>query len=156
MAFLLTGTFPELGGGVGLGAGKTRVDDLIDKFGGRVVSAMSGKTSALVAGTAPGASKLAAARVKGLPILTLKALCAAVNEGLPLAVAAEREPLEITEKDLSKGYGGKARLASKQKRALAIGMTADEPEKGKKMVRVDPSPEKGPVHDGAVEHMLGA
>eukprot|EP00966_Prymnesium_polylepis_P283882 6558165-Prymnesium_polylepis.1 len=137
MAFLLTGTFPELGGGIGLDAGKTRVDDLIAKFGGRVVSAMSGKVTALVAGAAPGASKLAAARAKGLPVLTINALCSAVNEGLPLALAAEREPLEIAEKDLSKGYGGKARIASKQKRTLAIGTTITDGDKGKepKMAR---------------------
>lgn len=48
--FVLTGVFPELGGGAGLKLGKDRLRDMISSFGGRVTSAISGKTSYLVVG----------------------------------------------------------------------------------------------------------
>lgn len=42
--FVLTGVFPELGGGKGLTLGKDRTTAMITSFGGRVTSAVSGKT----------------------------------------------------------------------------------------------------------------
>ena len=41
---VLTGVFPEVGGGKGLSLGKARVKKIVQSFGGRVTSAISGKT----------------------------------------------------------------------------------------------------------------
>ncbi len=43
--FVLTGIFPEIGGGSGLNLGKDRAKAMIESFGGSVTSAVSGKTS---------------------------------------------------------------------------------------------------------------
>lgn len=40
--FVLTGVFPEVGGGQGLNLGKEKVAAMITSFGGRVTSAISG------------------------------------------------------------------------------------------------------------------
>jgi hypothetical protein len=59
---VMTGIFPEIGGGDGLSLGKARARAMIESFGGRVTSAVSGKTSALLVGKEPGYSKLTKAR----------------------------------------------------------------------------------------------
>ena len=48
--FVLTGIFPEVGGGAGLNLGKEKMKAIIEQFGGRVCSAVSGKTDVLLAG----------------------------------------------------------------------------------------------------------
>ena len=40
--FVLTGVFPEVGGGQGLNLGKDKVETMITSFGGTVTSAISG------------------------------------------------------------------------------------------------------------------
>lgn len=42
--FVLTGIFPEVGGGSGLDLGKERAKQMIESFGGRVTTGVSGKT----------------------------------------------------------------------------------------------------------------
>lgn len=61
---VLTGIFPELGGGCGLNLGKQRAKALVESFGGRVTSAVSGKTTHLLVGQEPGFSKVSQARQK--------------------------------------------------------------------------------------------
>ena len=65
-SFVISGVFPEIGGKESkegkLNQGKTRVKTMIEAFGGRVVSAVSGKTDFLVVGKDPGASKVTKAR----------------------------------------------------------------------------------------------
>lgn len=56
--FVLTGIFPEIGGGAGLNLGKEKLKQMITSFGGRCTSAISGKTSFLVVGKEPGFSKV--------------------------------------------------------------------------------------------------
>ena len=51
--FVMTGVFPELGGGVGLNLGKDKARALIETFGGVVRSAISGQTTHLLVGTEP-------------------------------------------------------------------------------------------------------
>lgn len=63
-AFVLTGIFPEVGGGTGLTLGKDRVKNMIEAFGGRVTGSISGKTDVLVVGKAPGFSKVSQARAR--------------------------------------------------------------------------------------------
>ena len=55
--------------------GKARVKAMIEAFGGRVVSAISGKTTHLIVGKEPGVSKVAAARQRDtVQLLDLKSL----------------------------------------------------------------------------------
>lgn len=94
--FVLTGLFPELGGGAGLDLGKARCKALIESFGGRVTGSVSGKTSYLVVGKAPGASKVSQAVAKGVPTVDLAGL-KAVLEGGPGASLADAPPAHIGE-----------------------------------------------------------
>ena len=72
--FVLTGVFPEVGGGAGLNLGKDRVKAMIESFGGRVTSGVSGKTNYVVVGKAPGMSKVSQAHGRGIPLVDLRAL----------------------------------------------------------------------------------
>jgi hypothetical protein len=100
--FVLTGVFPEVGGGAGLNLGKDRVRDMIESFGGRVTKAVSGKTSYVVVGSSPGASKVSAARSKNIPTPDLQGLKTVLETpGLTLADAPQ-----ATIKSFSKGYKG--------------------------------------------------
>ena len=51
---VMTGVFPEIGGGVGLTLGKEKTKAMIVSFGGRVTGSISGKTTLLIAGKEPG------------------------------------------------------------------------------------------------------
>tara|TARA_B110000091_G_scaffold202514_1_gene235123 strand:- start:334 stop:705 length:372 start_codon:yes stop_codon:yes gene_type:complete len=52
--FVLTGVFPEVGGGSGLSLGKDKVKRMVTSFGGRVTGSVSGKTNYLIVGKQPG------------------------------------------------------------------------------------------------------
>jgi NAD-dependent DNA ligase len=56
--FVMTGVFPEVGGGAGLSLGKDRVKKMIQSFGDHVTSSVSGKTNVLIVGKNPGMSKV--------------------------------------------------------------------------------------------------
>lgn len=71
---VLTGLFPEVGGGTGLNLGKEKMKSLIENFGGRVTGSVSGKTDFLVVGKDPGASKVSKASAKSIPLVDLLAL----------------------------------------------------------------------------------
>ena len=73
-ASVLTGVFPELGGGGGLNMGKDKMKTLIENFGGRVTGSVSGKTNFVVVGKNPGASKVSQATAKSIPLVDLLAL----------------------------------------------------------------------------------
>ncbi|KAI9011624.1 hypothetical protein DFJ74DRAFT_645598 [Hyaloraphidium curvatum] len=85
--FVLTGIFPEVGGGAGLDLGKGRTRAFIESFGGRVTGSVSGKTTYLVVGKEPGYSKVSQAEGKGVATVDLAALLKAVEEPKHLAVA---------------------------------------------------------------------
>ena len=72
--FVLTGVFPEVGGGLGLDLGKARVRECVESFGGRVTGSVSGATTHLIVGQAPGASKVRSARSKGVAMLDVQGL----------------------------------------------------------------------------------
>jgi NAD-dependent DNA ligase len=61
---VLTGIFPEIGGGAGLNLGKDRLKHMCESFGARVTSAVSGRTDILIVGTAPGSTKVSKARAQ--------------------------------------------------------------------------------------------
>ena len=50
---VLTGVFPEVGGGAGLNLGKDRVRARVEAYGGRVPGSSSGRTDGLVGGRGP-------------------------------------------------------------------------------------------------------
>jgi BRCT domain type II-containing protein len=47
---------------------------MIESFGGKVTSAVSGKTNFLVVGKEPGISKVSKAKARGLPLVDVKTL----------------------------------------------------------------------------------
>ncbi|KAJ3102270.1 hypothetical protein HK100_004395, partial [Physocladia obscura] len=61
---VLTGIFPEIGGGMGLNLGKDRLKAICESFGARVTSAVSGRTTLLIVGEEPGMAKVTQARMQ--------------------------------------------------------------------------------------------
>ena len=118
---VLTGVFPQLGGGQGLDLGKGRARAMIESFGGRVTSAVSGKTDVLLVGTDPGMSKVSKARGQpGCMVVSLEKMCELLHAGymLPDKGSSEAEELTKTTKitSFSAGYqlkGGPNSLALK-------------------------------------------
>jgi hypothetical protein len=101
--FVLTGLFPEVGGGAGLSLGKARVRQMIEDFGGRVTSAISGKTDYLVVGKEPGRSKVGKARAAGkCDLIEVGDLQGMVRGG---AIGSGRE---LVIEDFSAGWHGNA------------------------------------------------
>jgi hypothetical protein len=104
--FVLSGIFPEVGGGMGLKLGKDRLKQMIQAFGGRVTSAISGKTSFLVIGLEPGESKVGKARQMKLPVIDVGAL---VNLIYGTLARLEDAP-QPTIRSYSAGYPARNRL----------------------------------------------
>lgn len=71
---VLTGIFPELGGGASLNIGKDRMKEMIEEFGGKVTGSVSGKTDYVIVGKDPGRSKVTAGEERGIPLLGLMSL----------------------------------------------------------------------------------
>lgn len=117
--FVLSGTF--VGGGTGLTAGKDDVKAEIGRFGGRVVGSISGKTTHLLVGSEPGASKLQKARIKNLTVIDeagLKALLCgedvipdAVIDGLSGGFRGGGMALAMSADEVADLVGGQKRLA---------------------------------------------
>jgi BRCT domain type II-containing protein len=106
--FVLTGVFPEVGGGTGLSLGKDRVTSMIESFGGVVTSAVSGKTNFLLVGAEPGRSKVSKADEKGIPLIDLIALNRLLLGQSTLEATASAPPPRID--SFSAGYAGQFRL----------------------------------------------
>mmetsp|Transcript_22158 Transcript_22158/g.68050 ORF Transcript_22158/g.68050 Transcript_22158/m.68050 type:complete len:368 (+) Transcript_22158:1296-2399(+) len=99
---VLTGVFPEVGGGAGLSQGKDRVKAMVTTFGGRCTASVSGKTTILVVGREPGFSKVSKARGQlSIKILSLHDLVRVIH-GNALDAA---EPLVI--ESFSAGYASR-------------------------------------------------
>ena len=106
--FVLTGVFPEVGGGTGLSLGKDRVTSMIESFGGVVTSAVSGKTNFLLVGAEPGRSKVSKADEKGIPLIDLIALNRLLLGQATIEATASAPPPRID--SFSAGYAGQFRL----------------------------------------------
>merc|ERR1719203_1051613 len=79
--FVLTGIFPEIGGGTGFRIGKDRARKMIESFGGKVTSAVSGRTDILVVGKDPGPSKVYKARAQKTRLLSIHQLKLGLERG---------------------------------------------------------------------------
>ena len=146
---VLTGTFPEVGGGFGLNLGKDKTREMIEKFGGRVTSAVSGKTDLLLTGTkyvkmivstkisnccrisflvfSPGFSKVKKARSQPrCKLLDLPTMALAL-ENADMEKLENPPPLILDAQDFSTGYRGTATTfleASREEMEVAIGIKA--------------------------------
>ena len=127
--FVLTGIFPEIGGGKGLSLGKDKTKAMIVAFGGRVTSSISGKTDVLVVGKEPGMAKVSKARAADhVTMVSLKDLKDGLESGCPrledFPVWSREEPMLI--QNFSAGYNGSglALKASKKDLAVAQGIVA--------------------------------
>ena len=93
---------------------------MIEAFGGRVTSTVSGKTSVLVVGKEPGFSKINKARKRGtVQLVNLKDL---TEQGIFAGQLEAAAPVMI--ESFSSGYGGNglAALASAEQLAIAAGL----------------------------------
>ncbi|KAL7436258.1 hypothetical protein ACHAXM_005212 [Skeletonema potamos] len=90
--FCLTGVFPELGGGNGLKLGKDKMKELVQSFGGKVTSSISGKTHYVITGVEPGPKRLEEAASKGVTVLDRNAFSAILMGGnLPVTKVGSAE-----------------------------------------------------------------
>jgi hypothetical protein len=103
---VLTGIFPEVGGGTALNLGKEKVKRMIEAFGGKVTSAVSGKTDLLIVGKNPGFSKVSKSKDKGIQLIALKDMKEAIEGG-----RLENAPRPGAITNFSSGYGGENGLA---------------------------------------------
>jgi BRCT domain type II-containing protein len=99
---VLTGTFPEVGGGSGLSLGKAKVKAMIESFGGKVTASVSGKTDILVVGKDPGYSKVSNAKSK--PNCTMVSLQTLANVVYGHLLEDIAKPMTI--ESFSSGYNG--------------------------------------------------
>lgn len=120
---VLTGVFPELGGGAGLNLGKDRARALIESFGGRVTSAVSGRTDALLVGREPGMSKVSQARARGATLLNFSQLCQSLDSGACAPAKGSSDALALTNAvditSFSSGYWGNGLAIGASDAALA-------------------------------------
>ena len=136
---VLTGVFPQLGGGQGLDLGKARARAMIESFGGRVTGSVSGRTDVLLVGKEPGMSKVTAARNQpGCMLVSLENLCELLNAGhvLPPKGTAAAEELtkatKITSFSAGYWYNGQALKATPAQLAYATGAHLNSGSAGKK------------------------
>ena len=164
---VLTGVFPELGGGSGLHLGKDKAKALIQSFGGRVTASVSGKTDVLLVGKNPGYSKVSAARSKSnIQLMSLKDLVTDVIESSPrLTEAGEGtnvtaltiKPKTMVITSFSNGYNGNsnAYYATDHELALASGTIVQEQQesvqtyRAPKPVRPKSTAKSNKPHDSA-------
>jgi len=102
---VLTGIFPEVGGGAGLELGKARVKAMVEAFGGKVTSSVSGRTDVLIVGKEPGASKVGKAQSNGsCTLMSLHDMRQGLVIGSLEAVTNGNAPMVI--QNFSKGFRG--------------------------------------------------
>ena len=103
---VLSGVFPEVGGGAGLSLGKERTTAMLASFGARVTSSVSGKTDVLLVGKEPGYAKVSQAQAQGCALLSLHDVAQGLVRGSIEDVMRVRRktPLEI--ESFSAGFRG--------------------------------------------------
>ena len=127
LTFVLTGIFPELDRETfGLAQGKDKAKEFIERFGGVVRTALSGRTDMLLVGREPGVAKLSEARSRNVPLLNLEHLIDLVHGRSMID-----KPIKID--SFSTGFYGTG---------LAVKMTADELNELRRSRGALPSPSK--------------
>ena len=106
---VLSGIFPEVGGGTGLSLGKDKVTRMVESFGGRVTSAVSGKTDVLLVGKEPGYAKVSQAQARGCSLLSLEDVRRGLVSGSLDEVSRLRRRTPVEIEDFSSGYRGNGR-----------------------------------------------
>ncbi|CAN0086778.1 unnamed protein product, partial [Sphacelaria rigidula] len=133
---VLTGIFPEIGGGVGLNQGKDRVRQMCESFGARVTSAISGKTDLLIVGREPGASKVgkanASPKCRAISLMDLTK-CIGGNQQLHLAPEPEIQ-------SFSSGYNGNGLRALPPAPRYQAVMPAEAPQAPRAKTTKKPAP----------------
>ena len=124
---VMTGIFPEVGGGAGLNLGKDKVKGMVQSFGGKVTGSVSGRTDILLVGKEPGLSKVSQARGSGkCQLLSL----IDIKEVLEGAISLEglRGKPKLVIGSFSAGYRGNglANYASGSAVDWAAGLTPEE------------------------------
>jgi len=127
---VLTGLFPEVGGGSGLNLGKDRTTAMLASFGAKVTGSVSGKTTVLLVGKEPGMSKVSKGREnKATRLMDLREMVEAIRSGGLTQV--EEKPMVI--ESFSAGFGfrsgrqnGLALEASAEELAIAAGIVEVE------------------------------
>ena len=124
---VMTGIFPEVGGGAGLNLGKDKVKGMVQRFGGKVTGSVSGRTDILLVGKEPGFSKVSQAR--GSDKCQLLSLIE-IKEVLEGAISLEglRDKPKLLIDSFSGGYRGNglAKYASGSAVDWAAGFTPEE------------------------------
>ena len=81
LTVVMTGLFPEIGGGAGLSLGKDKTKAMLTSFGAKVTGSVSGKTDILLCGKEPGMSKVTKGRNAGkCTLMGLEGLCEGLRE----------------------------------------------------------------------------
>jgi BRCT domain type II-containing protein len=91
LRFVLSGTWPDLGGGQGLTSGKLCLKSCIKKFGGSVTATFSCLTDFLVVGTSPGPKKVIEAHEKKVKIIDMDQLTKIIVGGLAIGNLATED-----------------------------------------------------------------
>mmetsp|Transcript_6153 Transcript_6153/g.9572 ORF Transcript_6153/g.9572 Transcript_6153/m.9572 type:complete len:533 (+) Transcript_6153:27-1625(+) len=145
---VLTGLFPEVGGGGGLNLGKNRLKEMLCSFGARVTNAISGRTTLLVVGQKPGMSKCKQAVNRNVTRTTTGKIKKALESG-DMSLLSKGGVLV---REFSSGYGlssghnGLALRASKSELLEAAGAFSnqDEQKRGKKRAHPDTTKKSPP------------
>lgn len=120
LCVVMTGTFPRLGGGAGLKVGKERLKQMIlQTQHGRVVSALSSKTTHLVTGMNPGQAKLEKARQQFpfMNVVTYEEFVCTIKskQKTPPTLPTKREIQEIKSKRLRELEAGVSRNLERER-----------------------------------------
>lgn len=132
-SFVITGTFPEVGGGAGFKLGKDRVKKMIESFGGKVASSVSGKTDVLVVGKLPGSSKVSKARAsRKISLLSIRDLKLGLERGC--LEGGKAKPIAI--KEFARGFGQRRGGPNGTTARALANKRADRTSRGKKSAAV--------------------
>lgn len=147
---VLSGVFPELGGGAGLNVGKGKAKAMIESFGGIVTGSVSGKTDVLLVGREPGFSKVSQARSRpNVQMMDIRTLVdVAIEKGSLLTESGEGasesalavKPRKMIIKQFSGGYRGNssAQYADDTELAIASGEQEHHEREQTKLSKVRP------------------
>ena len=120
---VLTGIFDAVGSGIGLAAGKDALKALLERYGAKVTGSVSKKTTLVMVGRDPGASKLTAASKFGVKLASLTLLLKMLKRGRVNTELGEPDDPEPIIDSLSSGFFGKGKgRALTNERAAELGL----------------------------------